>query len=63
MEHISINCPMKAERVKKMRRFQAHATEDSDKEVEDEAKKYEESNEEYILISTIIGPVSPGNDT
>ena len=40
MGHIAINCPMKEERVKKMRRFQAHVVEDSDQEVEEEAKKY-----------------------
>ena len=39
--HIAINCSMKAERVKHMRRFQAHATEDSDQEVEEEEKKDE----------------------
>ena len=48
--HIAINCPMKTERVKKMKRFQAHAAEDSDQEVEEEAKKDEESSEEYVLI-------------
>ena len=61
--HISINCPMKAERVKKMRRFQAHVVEDSDQEVEEEAKKDEDSSEEYVLISALRGSVSPGNDT
>ena len=54
---------MKAERIKEMRRFQAHATEDSDQEVEEEAKKDEDSSEEYVLISSLIGSVSPGNDT
>ena len=46
-----------------MRRFQAHAAEDSDQEVEEEAKKDEYSNEEYVLISTLTGSFSPGNDT
>ena len=41
---------MKVERVKKMKRFQAHVAEDSDQEVEEEAKKDEESSEEYVLI-------------
>ena len=54
---------MKAERVKKMKRFQAHAAEDSDQEVEEEAKKDEDSSEEYVLISTLTRSVSPGNDT
>ena len=39
MGHISINCPMKAERVKNMKSFQARAIEDSDQEVEEEVKK------------------------
>ena len=45
---IAINCPMKAERIKNMRRFQAHATEDSDQEVEEEEKKDEASSEGYF---------------
>ena len=40
---------MKAERVKKMKIFQAHAAEDINQEVEEEANKYEESREEYVL--------------
>ena len=63
MGHIAINSPMKAERVKNMRRFQAHAAEDSDQEVEEEAKKDEESSEEYVLISALTWSVSLGNDT
>ena len=46
-----------------MRRFQAHATEDSDREVEEEANKDEDSSEEYVLIFALTRPVSPGNDT
>ena len=45
-----------------MRRFQAHAAEDIDREVEEEAKKDENSSEEYVLISALTGIVSPGND-
>ena len=45
-----------------MRRFQAHAAEDSDQEVE-EAKKDEDSSEEYVSISTLTRSVSPRNDT
>ena len=63
MGHIAIDCPMKAERVKKMRRFQDHAVEGNDQEVEEEAKKDEESSEEYVLISALTRSVSPGNDT
>ena len=51
--HISINCPMKAERVKNMKIFQAHVAQDSD----------QEDSEEYVLISTLTVSVSPGNET
>ena len=54
---------MKAERVKNMKIFQAHAIGDSDQEVEEEAKKYEESSEEYVLISALTRSISPGNET
>ena len=54
---------MKEERVKNIKRFQAHAAEDSDQEVEEEAKKDEDSSREYVLISALTGSVSPGNDT
>ena len=54
---------MIAERVKKMKRFQAHVAKDSDQEVEEEAKKDEDSNEEYVLIFSLTGYVSPRNDT
>ena len=54
---------MKAERLKKMRRFQAHVVEDSDQWEEEEIKKDEDSSDEYVLISTLTGSVSLGNDT
>ena len=61
--HIAINCPMKEERIKKMRRFQAHVAEDSDQEVEEEAKKDKDSSEEYVLISALTRSASPRNNT
>ena len=61
--HVSINYPMKAERFKNMKRFQAHVAEDSDQELEKEAKKDEESSEEYVPISALKVSVSLGNDT
>ena len=46
-----------------MRRFKAHAIGDSDQEIEEEAKKDEDSSEEYVLSSSLTGSISPGNDT
>ena len=46
-----------------MRRFQAHAAEDSDQGEKEETKKDEDSSEEYVMISALTGSVSPGNDT
>ena len=43
--HNAINCPMKEERVKKMKIFQAHVVEDSDQDIEEEVNKDEESSE------------------
>ena len=53
--HIAINYPMKEERVKKMKRFEAHAVEDSDQEVEEEERKDEDSREDYVLIYSLTG--------
>ena len=36
-----------------MKIFQAHVVEDSDQEFEDEAKKDEDSSEEYVFISSL----------
>ena len=46
MGHIAINCPMKAERVKKKKkRVQDHAVEDNDQEYEERNKENEYSCE------------------
>ena len=64
MGHISINCPMREDQLKKKnKRFQAHTVEDNDQEEEERTKEDEESYEEYVLISTLTGSVSLGNDT
>jgi len=55
MGHISINCPIKVEWVKKNRIFQSHAAEDNDKEDEEISKENEDSFEEYVLISALTG--------
>ena len=46
-----------------MRRFQAHDAEENVWEVEEEAKKDEDSSEEYVLIDALPGSISLGNDT
>ena len=64
MGHISINCPTRAEQLKKKNKiFQAHTTEDNDQEEEERTKEDKDSCEEYVLISALTGSVSPGNDT
>ena len=64
MGHISINCLLEEEQLKKRnKRFQAHAVEDDDQEDEKRTKEDEDSCEEYVLISTLIGSVSHGSDT
>ena len=55
MGHIAINCPMKAKRIKKKKIFHTHVVEDNDQEDEERAKQNEDSCEEYVLISTLIG--------
>ena len=63
MGHIAINCFMKAEWVKKKKRFQSHAIEDNDQEDEEKTKENEDSCKEYVLISALTGSVSQGNET
>ena len=64
MGHISINCPLRVEQLKKKnKRFQAHAAEDNDQEDRERTEKNEDSYEEYVLISALTELVSQGNDT
>ena len=64
MVHISINCPLKVEQLKKRNtRFQVHADEYDNQEDEEINKEDEDSCEEYALISALTSSVSPGNDT
>ena len=64
MGHISINFPLKEEQLKKRNKsFQAHAAEDDDQEDEKRTKEDEDSYEEYVLISALMGSVSHGSDT
>ena len=64
MGHIAINCPMKAEQVKKKKkRFQARSVEDNDQEDEGRTKEDEDSYEECVLIFALTGLVSSWNDT
>ena len=45
------------------KRFEAHTIEENDQEEEERTKEDEDSYEEYVLISTLTGSISPGNDT
>ena len=64
MGHISINCLMKEEQIKKKNKiFQAHVVEDNDQEDEERNKEDEDSCEEYVFIYALMGLVSPRNDT
>ena len=63
MGHIAINCPIKLEQFKKgNKKLHSHtiADDDSDKEKNNEDEYY---NEEYAVISSLIGSVSHGSDT
>ena len=60
MGHIARNFPLKAYQIKK--RLYAHAVEDDDL-VEENNNEYEDSNEEYVLISSLTGSASNGSDT
>ena len=63
MGHIARNCPLKQEQFKKgNKKFHAHAVEDDDS-IEEKANEYEYSNEEYVLISSLIGSLTHGSDT
>jgi hypothetical protein len=63
MGHIAINYPnSKCEFIKgKHKIHHAHATEDD--EPDQERTKEEDSREEYVLISSLIGTVTHGSDT
>ena len=64
MGHISIKFPLKEKQIKKRnKRFQTHTLEDDDQEDENKTKEDEDSCEEYVLISSLTGSISPGSDT
>ena len=63
MGHIARNCHLKEEQFKKRNKnFHAHAVEDDDP-IEEKTNEDEDSNEEYVLISSLTGSVSHGSDT
>jgi hypothetical protein len=60
MGHIAKHCPARREEYKKKnKRYHAHAVEDE----EPPTKMIKERIEDYVLISTLSGSVSPGEDT
>jgi hypothetical protein len=60
MGHIAKNCPARREEYKKRnKRHHAHAVEDE----EPPTKMIKEQIEDYVLVSSLSGSVSPGEDT
>jgi hypothetical protein len=60
MGHITRHCPARREEYKrKNKRHHAHAVEDE----EPLAKMLREQIKYYVLISTLLGSVTPGEDT
>jgi hypothetical protein len=60
MGHIAKHCPARREEYKKKnKRYHAHAVEDE----EPPTKMIKERIEDYVLISSFSGSVSPGEDT
>ena len=61
--HIARHCPLNKDKFKKINwKFHAHAIEENESD-EEKARENEDSNEEYVLILTLIGSVSHGSDT
>ena len=60
MGHIVRNCPRKEEQLKN--KFHAHAVEENEP-VEERNNEYEDSIEEYVLISSLTKQISHGSDT
>jgi hypothetical protein len=63
MGHIAMNCPNSRDQVRKgkYKRHHAHAAEDD--EPDQERTKEDDSSEEFVLISTLIGSITHGSDT
>ena len=63
MGHIARNCPLKKDQFKKKnRKYHAHAAEENESDKE-RVREDEDSSEEYVLISTLIGSITHGSDT
>ena len=63
MGHIARNCPLKQEQFKKRnKKFHSHAVEYNDL-AEEKANEDEDSNEEYVLISSLAILITHGSDT
>jgi hypothetical protein len=61
MENITKNCPVRREEYKKRnnKRHHSHAVEDD----EPPTKMIKENIEDYVLLSSLLGSVSPGEDS
>ena len=61
--HIARHCPMVREQIKKGRNKRHHANVVEYDEPVQKKERNNDSDDEYTLISTLIGTVTHGNDT
>jgi hypothetical protein len=63
MGHIARNCPHIKDQIRKGKYKRHHAHAAKDNESVQMKEKEDDSSEEYVLISTLIGTVTHGSDT
>ena len=61
--HIARNCPLIREQIKKGRNKRNHANVVENEELVQKKKRINDSNDKYVLISSLTGMVTYGNDT
>ena len=61
--HIARNCPLIREQIKKGRNKRHHANAIENEEHVQKKERNDNSDDEYVLISALIGTVTHGNDT
>jgi hypothetical protein len=63
MGHIAINCPNSKDQVRKGKYKRHHAHNVEDDEPDQKRIKEDDSSEEHVFISTLIGTITHGSDT